>query len=107
MEDDNKQEEFLERIYQESKSINNINNLNLNDNQQKWVKTVVTYEETMKCVFTVLSTILAYKSLHPEQDVRIHQKGMPNSYSGRTFDTKYITPFLKIKRFDGAMNESG
>lgn len=98
---------FLEKIYQKSKNISNLNELNLNENQQKWIKTVVRYEETMKGVFTVLSTSLAYKCLHPSQDVRIHQKGMPNGYSGRTFDTKYVTPFLKIKRFDGAMKESG
>lgn len=107
VEDIDEPNEFLERIYQESKDITDLNELGLNSSQQKWIKTIVQHEETMKGVFTVLSTSLAYKSLHPEQDVRIHQKGMLNGYSGRTFDTKYITPFLKIKRFDGAMKESG
>jgi cytosine-specific methyltransferase len=32
---------------------------------------------------------------------------MENGYSGRTFDTKYITPFLKEKQFLAAMKESG
>ncbi|QJS97871.1 hypothetical protein B8A41_04390 [Dolosigranulum pigrum] len=32
---------------------------------------------------------------------------MENGYSGRSFDTQYITPFLKRKEFLGAMKESG
>lgn len=32
---------------------------------------------------------------------------MKNGYSGRSFDTKYITPFLKMKNFKAAMRESG
>lgn len=32
---------------------------------------------------------------------------MANGYSGRSFDTKYVTPFLKSKKFAGAMRESG
>ena len=32
---------------------------------------------------------------------------MEGGYSGRSFDTKYITPFLKRKRFAAAMKESG
>lgn len=71
------------------------------------VKTIVDKEETFKGVFTVLLTSLVYKCLHPEQDVRRHQANMENGYSGRSFDTKYITPFLKQKRFLGAMKESG
>ncbi len=99
--------DFLEEIYQESKMITDISDIGLTDRQLSWVKTVVQYEERMKGVFTVLLTSLTYKCLHPEQDVRIHQKGMKNGYSGRTFDTNYVTPFLKMKRFDGAMKESG
>lgn len=32
---------------------------------------------------------------------------MSEGYSGRSFDTKYVTPFLKLKGFRGAMKESG
>ncbi|MHA0314508.1 hypothetical protein ACXYVX_03795, partial [Mesomycoplasma ovipneumoniae] len=42
-----------------------------------------------------------------EQDIRLHQANMDNGYSGRSFDTKYITPFMKQKQFLGAMKESG
>lgn len=48
-----------------------------------------------------------YKCLYSEQDVRYHQKNIENGYSGRSFDTQYITPFLKRKEFLGAMKESG
>lgn len=48
-----------------------------------------------KGVYTVLVTLLIHKSLYPEQDVRFHQKKLPNGFSGRTIDTKYITPTLR------------
>ena len=99
--------DFLEEVYRESKMITNISDIGLSEKGLNCVKTVVKYEERMKGVFTVLLTSLTYKCLHPEQDVRRHQAGMENGYSGRTFDTKYVTPFLKMKRFDGAMKESG
>jgi DNA (cytosine-5)-methyltransferase 1 len=44
--------------------------------------------------------------LNPAQDIRNHQTSIENGYSGRTFDNKYITPFLKNKKFP-AMAESG
>lgn len=46
-------------------------------------------------VYTVLVTLLIHKILHPQQDIRFHQKKLPNGFSGRTIDTKYITPTLK------------
>ena len=68
---------------------------------------IVSREENFKGVFTVIFSSLAYKSLHPEQDVRNHQAGLKDGYSGRTFDTANVTPFLNEKRFLGAMRESG
>ncbi len=62
--------------------------------------------ESSKGVLTVVLTSLVYKSLFPEQDIRNHQTSIPEGYSGRTFDTKYITPFLKEAKFP-AMAESG
>lgn len=97
---------FLEKIYQESIQLNNVEKL-LSKQQFEWINTIVKNEENNKGVFTVLLTSLTYKSLHPAQDVRFHQKNMEKGYSGRSFDTKYITPFLKKKGFNGAMKESG
>lgn len=48
-----------------------------------------------KGVFTVLTTLLVHKSLYPKQDIRFHQEKMKGGFSGRTIDTKYITPTLK------------
>lgn len=98
---------FLESIYNEAEKCVDLGNVGLEKNQIDMVKIIVEKEETFKGVFTVLLSSLVYKCLYPQQDVRKHQKNMDNGYSGRTFDTKYITPFMKQKRFLGAMKESG
>lgn len=67
---------------------------------------IIDNAEASKGVVTVIITSLVYKSFHPEQDIRLHQSSIPGGYSGRTFDSKYITPFLKSCRFP-AMAESG
>lgn len=59
-----------------------------------------------KGVYTVIVTLLYYKYLHPNQDVRIHQEQLKGGFSGRTFDTKYVTPVLK-KLGLPSMSESG
>ncbi|MBF4473929.1 MAG: DNA (cytosine-5-)-methyltransferase [Methanobacterium formicicum] len=97
---------FLEKVYNEANQAK-LSDIKLTREQMVWARNVATNEENYKGVFTVLVTSLTYKCLHPEQDVRIHQKNMFGGYSGRSFDTKFVTPFLKIKRFAGAMKESG
>jgi DNA (cytosine-5)-methyltransferase 1 len=69
------------------------------------------YEIAEKCfekkgVYTVLITLLVHKILHPLQDIRYHQAEMPGGFSGRSKDTKYITPTLKELGLP-AMAESG
>jgi len=59
-----------------------------------------------KGVYTVLVTLLIHKALHPQQDVRYHQENLPNGFSGRSIDTKYITPTLKSLGLP-SMSESG
>lgn len=98
---------FLEDTYKEALQLDSVENVGLNAEQLRWVTSVYMKEETFKGVFTVLVTSLTYKCLHPEQDVRYHQANMDGGYSGRSFDTKYVTPFMKIKQFPGAMKESG
>lgn len=73
---------------------------------QALLNTVLQYSESAKGVLTVFITSLVYKILHPQQDIRNHQEGIINGYSGRTFDSKNITPFLKQCKFP-AMAESG
>ncbi|UUD35871.1 DNA cytosine methyltransferase [Mycoplasmopsis citelli] len=99
--------EYLENLYKKSLEIKNVESLSLNNEQMQNIQTIIQKEETFKAVFTVLISSLVYKSLYPHQDIRYHQSNMKNGYSGRSFDTKYITPFLKTKRFTGAMKESG
>lgn len=67
---------------------------------------IVAESEKNKGVYTVVLTSVVYKMIHPEQDIRKHQSSIPGGYSGRTFDTKHITPFLKKCGFP-AMSESG
>lgn len=74
--------------------------------EQDLLSTIVDYSESAKGVLTVFVTSLVYKIFHPEQDIRNHQDGITNGYSGRTFDSRYITPFLKNCKFP-AMAESG
>ncbi len=70
------------------------------------LKTIVENAETQKAVLGVTLTSIVYKVYRPSQDIRYHQDGMENGYSGRTFDTKYVTPFLKSKFPHFAMAES-
>ncbi len=67
---------------------------------------ILNRSESSKAVLTVILTSLVYKILNPQQDIRRHQTSIEGGYSGRTFDTKYITPFLKEMKFP-AMAESG
>lgn len=99
--------EFLENIYNKSLLVKSLDELSLTDEQKQNIEVIVNKEETLKGVYTVLITSLAYKCLNKKQDVRLHQANMDGGYSGRSFDTKYITPFLKQKQFLGAMKESG
>jgi len=57
-------------------------------------------------VYTVLITMSVHKILYPEQDIRRHQSNMEGGFSGRTVDTKYITPTLTELKLP-SMSESG
>ncbi len=100
---------FLEDQYNMAMSIVGSNETitsDLSEGEQALLNVVLQYSESAKGVLTVFITSIVYKILHPEQDIRSHQDGIPNGYSGRTFDTKHITPFLKKYKFP-AMAESG
>ena len=68
--------------------------------------TVAENSKKQKGVFTVLTTLLIHKIYNPKQDIRKHQLNIRNGFSGRTIDTKYITPTLKELKLP-AMAESG
>ncbi len=59
-----------------------------------------------KGVYTVITTLLVHKIIDPTQDIRLHQSGMDNGFSGRSIDNAYITPTLKCLNLP-SMAESG
>ena len=102
----NEIENYIETLYQKALSLETIRMLQLSDSSRKNIDVIVEASENSKGVLAVTMTSLIYKSLHPEQDIRRHQTSIANGYSGRTFDSHYITPFLRGKSFPN-MAESG
>jgi DNA (cytosine-5)-methyltransferase 1 len=101
--------EFLELKYSESIEIVGSDDFiksDLDQNTQEKLNEILDRSEKSKGVLAVLITSLVYKIFYPSQDIRNHQGSIENGYSGRTFDNKHITPFLKSARFP-AMAESG
>lgn len=92
------------------RSVQNNTNLNFNKSISSeirgYIKQISSECEKKKGVYTVLTTLLYYKYLHPEQDIRLHQTRFANGFSGRSFDTQNITPILKKMNLP-AMSESG
>lgn len=62
--------------------------------------------ENQKGIYTVLITLCLYKIQNPKQDIRYHKIELENGFSGRSYDTKNITPVLK-KNLLPSMSESG
>lgn len=75
-------------------------------NIQKHIAIIAQNCNKQKGVYTVLTTLLFYKKIHPEQDIRNHQDQIEKGFSGRSFDTKNITPILKKLKLP-SMAESG
>lgn len=101
--------EFLDKIYNESMQMVGSDDTiksDLNQSITNHLGEILSRSESAKAVITVILTSAVYKILNPLQDIRNHQTSIPNGYSGRTFDSKYITPFLKKVKFP-AMAESG
>jgi len=83
----------LQEIYKLSSTIKGIKGINAE--VINYVEIIGEKLSTQKGVFTVLVTLITHKILDPKQDIRYHQSSMENGFSGRTIDTKYITPTLK------------
>ncbi len=95
--------EILEKFYITAQTTQG----ELNAEQLAWVETIITYAENQKAVLTVLITSLTKKIETPEQDIRQHKVELPNGYSGRSYDTQHITPFMRRKFPRLSMSESG
>lgn len=79
----------------------------LTEAQLAYVEVILSNAESHKGVLTVLITSLTKKVENPSQDIRLHKEEFEGGYSGRGYDTKYVTPFMRdyFPRF--AMAESG
>src|SRR3990172_7959205 len=78
----------------------------LPDDSVQKLKKIVEYAEAQKGVLGVTLTSIVYKIHQPSQDIRRHKARLPKGYSGRSFDTKYVTPFLQAEFPHLAMSES-
>ena len=79
----------------------------INVNARRWVNIIGQNSEKQKAVISALTTSLTKKIETPSQDIRYHKVELAGGYSGRTFDTKYVTPFFKEHFPRIAMKESG
>ena len=83
----------LEEIYNNSLTISDINDIP--DDVTKYIQNIGLNCDKKKGLYTVLTTLLYYKYLHPQQDIRLHQRRFKNGFSGRSFDTANVTPVLE------------
>lgn len=97
---------ILEEVYQNAHVERNMLSV-LSPTKREWVEVVVAGAESQKAVLTVLVTSLVKKIEMPIQDIRYHKVELPNGYSGRSFDTEHVTPFIREKFSRLAMKESG
>lgn len=88
----NHKQKLLE-IYKLSSTIDDIHSIK--EEVLKDIETIGKKISAQKGVFTVLVTLITHKILNKKQDIRYHQSSMEHGFSGRTIDTKYITPTLK------------
>ena len=98
----NHKEKLLE-IYETSISCKSNFLFNRTKENLEFLKNII---ESQKGVYTVLITLGIHKLLFPNQDIRYHQDNMEGGFSGRSIDTKFITPTLKNLKFP-SMSESG
>lgn len=94
----NKIRSILEEAYNLAESKGNTNS-GLSESQENWIKTITEKSESQKGVLAVLITSLTKKIETPTQDIRYHKKELTNGYSGRTFDTQHVTPFI-LEKFE-------
>ncbi|MCD6225467.1 hypothetical protein J7J95_00065 [bacterium] len=71
------------------------------------IQTLIKNSTNQRAVVTALITSLVKKIENPKQDIRLHKTEFEGGYSARTYDTHYITPFLKKHLPRIAMKESG
>ena len=63
----------------------------LSPQQKEWVRVIARQAELQKAVMTLMISVK--KIITPEQDIRLHKVEMAGGYSGRSFDTTFVTPY--------------
>lgn len=81
-------------------------NTKIDEEQAHNASNIVDCSESSKAALAVTLTCLTYKIHFPQQDIRNHQLSIDGGFSGRTFDSHVITPFLRRRSFP-CMAESG
>lgn len=99
-------DKLLTQIHTEATTTKNFYVEKLNSQTLENITTIAQKSFNQKGVFTVFVTLSIYKIVHSKQDIRNHQTQIKNGFSGRSIDTKYITPTLK-KLGLPSMAESG
>jgi DNA (cytosine-5)-methyltransferase 1 len=87
--------QLLKTIYNSALNLNT-SELNTEYNELiELIELIAHHILNQKAVYTVLVTLLTHKIIEPSQDIRLHQSNMDGGFSGRTIDTKHITPTLR------------
>lgn len=81
--------------------------LELDPELTQHLESIVDLTDRQKAVLAVVTTLLLKKVSSPDQDIRLHQASMPGGFSGRSLDTKVVTPFLKRHDFPAMLSGSG
>ena len=98
----------LESIYQEALDLHegDGNVPAISDEESCHLQVVLENQEKRKAAVAVLVTLLLKKVVAPEQDIRLHRAEFDGGFSGRSFDTHVVSPFLRAMDFP-SMSESG
>ncbi len=98
---------ILENLYEEAKHFYYENKeISIDSSLKSYLDVILSRVEQNKGVLSVLITLLVYKLYNPSQNIKLHRAEFEGGFSGRTLDTKCVTPFMKSKDFP-AMKESG
>lgn len=96
---------LLYEVYDES---NNSSNGFTVGNIQGKLDIILERREKNRGVLAIIITLLLKKISSPNQDIRLHQRGMSDvGFSARMLDTAVVTPFLKEQNFPYMVGGSG
>ena len=88
--------EILEREFERAKT-GRVEASSLDAEQLACLTLIADRAETQKAVLAGTMTSLVKKIETPTQDVRLHKTEMTGGYSGRSYDTNFVTPFMREK----------